>query len=419
MKSLLLKKAKIQDPSSPFHLQTQDILIENGKISRIQSEISKPEHCEILELDNLHVSQGWFDASVSFGEPGLEERETLIHGCDVASKSGFTDIALNLDTNPCGDQQSTLSFVQNITLSSSCKVWPIANLTTKGEGLHLAELFDLKNAGAIAFGDYNHAISDDLLMKISLQYAQNFDGLIMSFPENKRIAGTGLVNESPQSMQLGLKSNPILAETLQISRDLFLLEYTGGKLHIPCISSAKSLKLISQAKANGLDVSCSVSVHHLVLNDHELFDFDSNTKVKPPLRTEEDRLALIQGLKDGLIDFIVSDHRPIDIEEKKVAYNQAEYGTIGLESAFSALQNVLDLDLILEKLTVAPRNRFKLESYKIDLDQPAKLSLFDPNPSFIFENKDILSTSKNSIFKGKQLKGKVYGSINQGKIVLK
>ncbi|MDA8596151.1 dihydroorotase [Flavobacteriaceae bacterium] len=419
MKSTLIKEALIHDPSSPFHLQRKDLLIENGEFVAIKDHIDSLPEYRVIEYKNLHISQGWMDASVSFGEPGLEERETLVHGCEVAAKSGFTQIGLNLDTEPSGDHQATLNFVINKTQNSTTTVYPIGNLSKFGKAEELAELFDLKNNGAIAFGDYNQPISNDLLMKICLQYAQNFDGLILSFPQNKSIAANGLVNESEESIQLGMKPNPILAETMQISRDLFLLEYTGGKLHIPTISSKESLELIKSAKNRGLNVSCSVAVHHLFMNDSEIASFDSNTKVNPPLRSEQDRKALVQGIKDGSIDFIVTDHRPIDIEHKKVAYNQADYGSIGLESAFGALNSILELSEFLPKITSDVKNRLGLQTSPIDLGQKAEISLFNPEGKSVFSQTDILSTSKNSIFLNKELKGEVYGVINAGKSTLK
>jgi dihydroorotase len=422
MKPTLLKKALILDPSSPYDKKTKDILIDNGQISKISDQIKSNSNYEVIKLPDLHVSPGWMDASVSFGEPGFEERETLQNGCLTAAKSGFTGIALNLETQPVGDNQSTVSFVLNTSASFGCDVFPIANLTKGGKGEALAELFDLQSAGAIAFGDYMSPIENDLLMKIAIQYAQNIDALLLSFPKNKSISGSGLVNESAQSIQLGLKSEPNLSETLQISRDLHLLEYTGGKLHFPTISTKESVDLIRTAKVKGLDVSCSVSVHHLYFDDRELLNFDSNTKVSPPLRTKEDRLALLEALKDGTIDFVVSDHRPMEIESKKVAYNEAAYGTLGLESAFEALNSIeeISLDLLLKKITIDPRNRLNLENPSIKEGSAANISLFNPNKeSRVFDKNSILSSNTNSIFLGEKLKGSVYGSINKSCLNLK
>jgi dihydroorotase len=289
----LLKSATIIDTSSPHHNQTKDILIVNGKIIKIANSIQQESSYNTIELENLHVSCGWFDTSVSFGEPGYEERETINKGLEVASKSGFTAVAVNANTNPVIDSKSDVEFLINKASNSTTSLYPIGALTKGSEGLNMAELFDMQQSGAIAFGDYNKAIINDNLMKVALLYAQNFDGLILSFPKNNSIAGEGIVNEGVNSTRLGIKGAAALSEHMQIARDLYLLEYTGGKLHIPTISTATSVKLIKEAKKKGLQVSCSVSAHHLILTDAELEAFDSNIKVTPPLRTKNDTKALL------------------------------------------------------------------------------------------------------------------------------
>ena len=261
-------------------------------------------------------------------------------------------------------------------------------------------------------------IENDNLLKVALQYAQNFDGLVLSFPKNNKIACEGVVNEGANSTKLGLKGAPALAEEIQISRDLFLLEYTGGKLHIPTITTKKSVQLIKEAKKKGLDVSCSVSVHHLTLTDDELHHFEGNTKVTPPLRTKADTKALIKGLKDGVIDMITSDHNPIDIEHKKVEFSEAKDGTTGLESAFGALNTVLDIETIVNCFTTNPKLRFGIDSSSIQEGAKADITLFNPNTPHTFGVENIMSTSKNSIFIGKQLNGKVYGVFANKKLIL-
>ena len=414
----LLKSATIIDTSSPHHNQTKDILIVNGKIFKIANSIKKESSFKIIELENLHVSCGWFDTSVSFGEPGYEERETIKKGLDVASKSGFTSVAVNANTNPVIDSKSDVEFLINKATNSATKLYPIGALTKGSKGTNMAELFDMQQSGAIAFGDYKKSISNDNLMKIALLYAQNFDGLILSFPKNNSISGEGIVNEGVNSTRLGIKGSAALSEHLQITRDLYLLEYTGGKLHIPTISSATSVKLIKEAKKKGLNVRCSVSAHHLRLTDDELDAFDSNIKVTPPLRTKNDTKALIKGLKDGIIDVITSDHDPIDIENKKLEFSRAKYGTIGLESLFGAVNSVLDLETIIKALTINPRIIFNQESVTIKKDTIANLTLFNPKGDSIFLKDTILSTSKNSAFIGKKMKGNVYGVFANNKLVL-
>ena len=288
----LLKSATIIDPSSAYHQQQKDILIIDGKITKIADKITPNNKDTVVALKNLHVSMGWFDTSVSFGEPGFEERETIKNGLNVAAKSGFTAVAVNANTHPVIDSKSAIEFLINKSTGFATKLYPIGALTQESKGIDMAELYDMQQSGAIAFADYNTPIVNDNLLKVALQYAQNFDGLILSFPKNNSIAGEGIVNEGINSTRLGLKGIPALAEHLQIARDLFLLEYTGGKLHIPTISTKKSVSLIQEAKKKGLDISCSVAVHHLVLTDDELPSFDSKYKVNPPLRTKEDTKAL-------------------------------------------------------------------------------------------------------------------------------
>jgi dihydroorotase len=414
----LLKSATIIDASSPYHKQTKDILITDGVITQIDNSITLKEPHETIELDNLHVSTGWFDTSVSFGEPGYEERETIKHGLLVAAKSGFTSVAVNANTNPIIDNKAAVEFLVNKANGFATNLYPIAALTQQSKGIEMSEMYDMQQSGAIAFGDHKKPIENDNLLKIALLYAQNFDGLVLSFPKNNQIAGEGVANEGVNSTRLGLKGAPALAEEMQIARDLFLLEYTSGKLHIPTISTEKSVELIKEAKKKGLDVTCSVAIHNLFLTDDELYGFDGNKKVNPPLRTSKDTKALLAGLKDGTIDIITSDHNPIDIEHKKVEFSTAKDGTIGLESAFGVLNSILDLETINKCLSENPKNRFGIKNNSIQKDELANLTLYTPSFKYTFEKENIISTSKNSIFINKELNGKVYGIYNNNQLIL-
>ena len=414
----LIKSATIVDSKSDFHNETVDILIEKGRIAKISKRISNPNNYKEIKLDNLHVSQGWFDSSVSFGEPGYEERETIEKGLKTAAQSGFTSVVLNANSNPVIDSYADITFVKSKASNKATRLYPLGALTTASNGKDLAELFDMKNAGAVAFYDYQKPISNPNLMKIALQYASNFDGLVCSFPQESKISGNGVANENINSTRLGLKGNPALAEDLQVARDLFLLEYTEGKLHIPTISTAKSVELIRAAKAKKLDVSCSVAIHNLVLTDDSLEGFDTRYKVLPPLRTQTDCDALIEGLKDGTIDMVTTDHNPIDIEDKKVEFDYAKYGTTGLESAFGALQTKFTTKKTISLLTQG-KERFGIKDSIIKEGEIADLSLFNPDISYQFGKSDISSRSKNSAFLGMKLTGKTYGIIANNKIALK
>ncbi|MFD2550812.1 dihydroorotase family protein [Bizionia sediminis] len=414
----LIKSAKIIDPKSDFHNQVVDICIENGSITKIAPNISNSHNFKEVTRPNLHVSPGWFDSSVSLGEPGFEERETIQNGLQTAALSGFTAIALNPNTNPVLDSFADISFVKTKAQNHAVSLYPIGALTSGSDGNNMAELYDMSQAGAVAFYDYQKPLNNPNLMKIALQYASNFNGLIFSFPQESRIARNGVMNEHVSSTKLGLSGIPALAEELQIARDLFLLEYTGGSLHIPTISTAKAVALIREAKQNKLNVTCSVAIHNLIFTDSVLNTFDTKFKVLPPLRTETDTAALIAGLSDGTIDMVTTDHNPLNMELKKVEFEQAKFGTIGLESAFGALQTIFSTEQAVSLLTKG-KSRFGITQYTINQGETANLSLFNPNTTYHFNKANIQSTSKNAIFEGASLVGEVYGVFANNKLILK
>lgn len=414
---VLLRSAKIIDQNSEHHLKTMDILIKYGRIEKIGTSLKSDKLDREINFENLHVSVGWFDSSVSFGEPGFEERETISNGLKTAAKSGFTQIALNPATDPVTDDNGAVTSILSKAKNNAVKVYPIGALTRNSEGKDLAEIYDMHQAGAIAFGDYKKAITHSNLLKLALQYSQNFNGLVISYPQDNQIAGKGIVNEEINSTYLGLKGIPSLAEELQIIRDLYILEYTGGKIHIPTISTEKSVKLIREAKKKGLDVSCSVAIHNLILTDEELKEFDTNAKVLPPLRNKKDIAALIKGLKDETIDMVTSDHFPVDAEHKKVEFEHALFGSIGLESSFGALLQIFPLEEAISFLT-GSRKRFGINMPVIQEGKKANFALFNPNGTYKFSLENIYSSSKNSLFLNKKLSGKVYGIISGKQLIL-
>ena len=414
---IIIREAKIIDKKSPFHNQVVDVKINEGILEKIGKNLAKESDYEEITHPDLHLSQGWMDSSVSLGEPGYEDRETIANGLLVAAKSGFTAIALQPNSFPILDNQSQIQFVKQKAATTATDLFPIGALTKNSEGTDLAELFDMKNVGAIAFGDYGKSLSNANLLKIGLQYVQDFDGLVITFCQDEKIKGSGVVNEGIVSTRLGLKGIPNLAEEVIVARNLFLLEYTGGKMHIPTISSAKSVELIREAKAKGLQVTCSVAVHNLVLTDEKLDGFDTRYKVAPPLRTDVDRVALLTGVTDNTIDLITSDHNPMDIEHKKMEFEGAKNGTIGLESAFGALLTLLPLETIVAKLTNA-KSVFKIEHSEIAEGKTANITLFTTENEWVFSKENILSKSKNSAFLGTKMKGKVIGIYNNQKLIL-
>ena len=350
--NVLLKSAMILAPDTPeYHKKKRDILIRNSRIERIAATIRDPGKIRTIDLPNLHVSPGWFDSSVCFGEPGFEERETIDHGLKVAAASGFTDIVLQPNTQPLPDTSSDIVFLKKLSSGHACELHPLGTLTQGSIGKDLAELFDMHNAGAVGFYDHKKPLSHANVLKIALQYTSNFGGLVHSFPMDEDLSAEGVAHEGVVSTRLGLKGIPSLAEEMRIARDLYLLEYTGGKLHIPTVSTAGAVALIDAAKKRGLDVSCSVSIHHIWGTDETLASFDSHFKVLPPLRSEIDRQALRDGLRKGIIDMVTSDHTPLDVEEKRVEFGHASFGSLGMEEIFGVLNSIFSINTVVGMLT--------------------------------------------------------------------
>lgn len=415
--NIIIKNATIVDSSSEFNQQKVDIKIENGFISEIASNLDSTGF-ETVSFENLHISNGWMDASVSFGEPGFEDRETIDNGLTTAAKSGFTHVAYQPNTQPVIDNQSVVSFVKTKAANHATSLHPIGAFTKNEEGNDLSEMFDMQNAGAVAFGDYKKSISNANLLKIGLQYVQDFDGTVLAYCNDSTIKGKGVVHEGVISTTLGLKGIPALAEEIVVARNLFLLEYTGGKMHIPTISTEKSAELIREAKAKGLNVTCSVAIHNLVLTDDVLTEFDTRYKVNPPLRDAKHQKALIDAVLDGTIDMITSDHCPLDIEHKKMEFDLAKDGTIGLESAFGALLTKLPLEIVVEKFQAA-KSIFLKKNNSLKVGEKADLTLFNPSKEWTFTKSDILSKSKNSAFLNQPMKGWVYGIYHNDKLIVK
>lgn len=412
--NILLKSAKIIDPTSSFHGNTLDILICNGIIDKIDKYIDAPK-ASVIEHKNLCVSLGWFDSSVSFGEPGYEERETLDQGLSVAAASGFTQIAYNTNTNPLPTSKADISFLLRSALHTPTTLHPKGHITAQNNAQQLAELHDLSQAGAICFSNHKQPIDDPHLLLLALQYARGFDGLVESFPIDPQLAVHGVMHEGKVSTLLGLTGIPNLAEEIRIRRDLSILSYTGGKLHIPTISTAEGVGFIRQAKKDKIDVSCSVAIHNLIMTDEQLDGFDTRYKLMPPLRESKDQKALLKGLKDGTIDMVTSDHQPMDIEHKKVEFEHAAYGSLGLETAFGSLCTMMhaeDAALILNR----GKERFGVSQQSIQIGAQADLTLFTADGTTIVSKEGILSRSKNSAYLGKELKGTVIGVVNNNSI---
>lgn len=425
---ILLKSVKIVDSSSEFNGQTKDILIENGIIQQIANDIENTAD-QTISGENLHVSAGWIDMRVSPKDPGFESKEDLNSLSAAAMAGGFTEIITLPNTKPVVQTKEAIAYIKNFALSQLLNIYPTGAVTKNCEGKDFTEMLDLHQAGAVAFTDGDHTLwNADILLK-TLQYLAPIDALLMNRPEEPSMTIFGQMHEGIESTLLGMKGIPSTAEELMLMRDLKLLEYYLGNnykpkdnscLHFSTISTKTGVELIRQAKAKGLPVSCDIAAHQLAFTDADLRDFDTNLKVNPPFRSQDDIEALLQGLEDGTIDVIVSDHNPQDEESKNLEFDMADFGVIGLETTFSVANTYsnLSIDKIIEKLTINPRKLLRLENVSIKERNLANLSIFDPNQKWVYESRNIQSKSKNSPFIDKKLTGKVKAVINKSKVFI-
>ena len=409
MKNLLIQSVTVLHPESPFNGQTVDVLISNGKIAEIGKKIDvSNKNASIFDAKGQFLSPGFLDINANFGEPGLETKEDMETGCATAAAGGFTAVALMPNTQPPIHSKAEVSYLLNKSQNHLVDILPIGCISHHREGKELAEMFDMQKSGAIAFSDGNKPVSNAGLMSRALLYTKSFNGLIFSYAEDQDIAAKGKMNEGVMSTFLGMKGNPSLAEELMVSRDLYLAEYNEARIHFSTISSLRSVDLIRKAKKVGVKVTCDVAAHHLVLSEDNLEGFDSQYKVKPPLRTKADQKALIAGLKDGTIDAIVSQHTPHEIEFKDVEFEIASYGIIGLQTVLPlALKAGLSTEMIVEKLAISPRKLLGIAIPGFDLGISANFILINPIEKWTLNEKSNKSKSYNSPFMGQELTGKV------------
>lgn len=420
MNKLLISSAKLVFPGHVNHLQEVDILIENGTISAIAPRLT------IINKDIQHidgagaiVSPGFFDLNANFGEPGLETTEDIATGTAAAAAGGYTAVAIHPNTNPALQSRSEIAFVVNAAKGNVVDVFPVGSISKKREGKELAEIYDMQTVGAIAFSDGNHPMQQAGLMSRALLYSKGFGGLIISYAEDESIAGGNQMNEGVVSTYLGMKGIPNLAESLMVSRDLFLADYNEAPIHFTTISTAESVALIKRAKAKGIAVTCDVAAHHLVFTDETVMGFDSQYKVSPPLRTKKDVKALLKGLKEGTIDAVVSQHTPHEIEFKDVEFHIAKAGILGLQTVLPLLISAgLDEEQIVEKLAIQPRKVMKLTIPSLAIGSAANLVIFTTTKKWLYNEQTNQSKSANSPLMGQELTGKVLAIINNNQVVI-
>lgn len=415
---VLIKKAHIIHSGSPFHGQIKDILITDGIISNISDNITENAD-EIIANDNLHVSIGWMDIFAHFDDPGYEHKETIQTGAAAAAAGGFTDVMVLPNTNPAIASKAQVEYIVQKAASLPVHIYPVASITKNTEGKELAEMYDMHASGAIAFSDGTSPVQSPGVLLKALQYVIPKEAVIIQIPDDRSISAHGLMNESVVSTRLGLPGKPALAEELMIRRDIELLRYTNSKLHITGLSTRKGIALVENAKKEGLNITASVTPYHGFFCDEDLESYDTNLKVNPPLRTRDDMMAVREAINNGTVDCIASHHLPQHWDDKTCEFEYAKNGMIGLESLF-AVVNTLEpnTEKLIHILSVKPRQVFGLNIPEIKEGAPACLTLFDPAQKFVFTEKMIRSKSRNSPFIGKELKGKVIGIVNKGKIAI-
>ena len=420
---IVLKDVRIINPDQDID-NKNDILIEDGLITKI-GDLSKEdfESAKVLDLEGKICSPGLFDMHVHLREPGKEDTETVLSGSNSAAAGGFTGVACMPNTTPTIDSAEVVNFIKQKSKNHLVDVFPIGAVSKDRKGEHLAPIAELVEAGAVGFSDDGVAVKTASLLRNALEYLKMFDLPLIEHCEDESLDG-GAMNEGTVSTSLGVPSIPTIAEDLTVMRDISVAGYVDGKVHIAHISSKESVDLVRQAKAKGIRVTAEVTPHHFCLTDEELVNYDTNYKMNPPLRTEEHVKAMIEGLKDGTIDCIASDHAPHSIEDKEAEFIYAPNGILGLETqlglAISELvhKNHLTLNQLIEKLAINPRKILKLPVPQIKVGEVANLTIFDPDEVWTVDIKKFRSKSINSPFNKRLLTGKSVAVINNKKLYM-
>lgn len=417
--NLVLRQVTVIDPSSPFHQKQTDIFIQDGIIHSIGANLNTKSE-KIIDRKKLYVSPGWVDVFAHFPDPGFEFKESLETGSRAAAAGGFTDVMVIPNTAPVVQNKSAVEYIVQRSKILPVNIHPIGAVTKNAEGKELAEMYDMHKSGAIAFGDGNCSIQSSGILLKAFQYLRAIDKVLIQVPDDRSISAAGLMNEGIVSTQLGLPGKPAIAEELMIARDIELAKYTESKIHITGVSTMQSVALIKKAKADGVNITCSVAPYHLFFSDEDLIGYDSNLKLNPPLRTIADKEALQKAVLDGTVDCIASHHSPHEKDSKVVEFEYAKYGMIGLETAFAIAHTSLP-ELSLEKLVTLfstnPRKIFDLNAPSIKENNQACLSLFT-DEEWLFTEKYIQSKSANTPFIGKKLRGRPLGIINKEQLFL-
>ena len=424
--TVLIKNGTVIDPANNINA-AKDILIIKGIIESIEPpgklDTVNLNNPQIIDAKGCIVCPGLIDMHVHFREPGFEYKETIESGCQSAAAGGFTSVAVMPNTNPVNDNRSVTELILSLAKSKGgIKVHPIGAITQGLAGKRLSEMADLRDAGAIAFSDDGCPVMNSELMRRAFEYSKMFNLPLIQHSEMLDLTEGGCMNEGAVSSELGLKGMPTEAEDIMVYRDIALLEKTGGRLHVAHISSGNSVDLVRHAKAKGLPVTCEVAPHHFTLTDEAVRGYDTNTKMSPPLRSNKDIEKIKEGLKDGTIDIIATDHAPHDITDKQVEYQNACFGIVGLETALPLSLKLVDEKILsmsdaIRKLTATPAQIFNLDAGNLSIGKEADVLIFNPDIKYSIDVSKFHSKSKNSPFDGWKVKGKVFHTLARGKIV--
>lgn len=424
VQSLLIRNGRVIDPSQNKDA-VQDVFVRNGKIEAVGKTIELPHQEPITEIDatGLVVTPGWIDIHTHLREPGGTHKETIETGSKAAAAGGFTSIACMANTQPVNDSSYITTYIrQKVAADSPVNVFPIGAVTKGLRGEELAEIGSMREAGIVAISDDGKTVMNAYLFRKALDYSRRFDLTVISHAEDLNLKGLGVMNEGFNSARFGLRGIPKAAEEVIIARDIYLAELTGAKLHIAHASTAGSVALIREAKRRGIQVTAEVTPHHLTLTDEAVGTYDTNTKVAPPLREKEDIEALQEAVADGTIDALASDHAPHSREEKEVEYDHADFGMVGLETAFplyyaKVLKNHWDLSKLVAAMTIKPAKIIGIKKGTLAVGADADISIFDPNIEWMIDKTKFNSKSQNSPFHGWAVRGKPVFTIVAGKTV--
>jgi len=424
MSELWIRGGRVIDPSQSLD-QVTDVFIANRKVVGLGKppEGFNSAAAQIVEAKGFVVTPGWIDMHTHLREPGGAYKETIRSGTHAAAAGGFTSIACMANTNPVNDSSYITAFIlQKVASESDINVYPIGAITKGLKGEELAEIGLMWEAGIAGLSDDGKTVMNSYLMRKALDYSRRFDLVVVSHAEDANLKGRGVMNEGFNSARFGLRGIPKTSEELIVARDILLAEWTGARLHVAHVSTKGSVQLVREAKRRGARVTAEVTPHHLTLTDEVVGNYDTNTKVAPPLREEEDREAVLEGLADGTIDALASDHAPHSVEDKQVEYDLAEFGMVGLETAFplyyaTTLRRQVPLMRMVEAMTIKPAQILGIPKGTLNVGVDGDVTIFDPSHRYRIDKALFRSKSQNTPFHGWEVEGKVAYTVVSGRVV--